>query len=132
MKILILHGPNMNLFGIRSSKEGKKITLDKINRHIRRYIRDKNLETKIIQTHRSPLETIPSYCSMVSTLAEPLSNKSFAKNLGKHWEEKLSRALKHCMHVSDNHPNQFLDLNYKKLISEPIDEMEVIYNFLDK
>ena len=51
MKILILHGPNMNLFGIRSSKEGKKITLDKINRHIRRYIRDKNLETKIIQTH---------------------------------------------------------------------------------
>ena len=51
MKILVLHGPNMNLFGIRSSKEGKKITLDKINRHIRRYIRDKNLETKIIQTH---------------------------------------------------------------------------------
>jgi len=51
MKILILHGPNMNLFGIRSSKEGKNITLDKINRHIRRYIRDKNLGVKIIQTH---------------------------------------------------------------------------------
>ena len=51
MKILILHGPNMNLFGIRSSKEGKNITLDKINRHIRRYIRDKNLEIRIIQTH---------------------------------------------------------------------------------
>ena len=51
MKILILHGPNMNLFGIRSSKEGKNITLDKINRHIRRYIRNKNLEIKIIQTH---------------------------------------------------------------------------------
>ena len=51
MKILILHGPNMNLFGIRSSKEGKNITLDKINRHIRIYIRDKNLEIKIIQTH---------------------------------------------------------------------------------
>ena len=51
MKILILHGPNMNLFGIRSFKEGKNITLDKINRHIRRYIRNKNLEIKIIQTH---------------------------------------------------------------------------------
>jgi len=51
MKILILHGPNMNLFGIRSSKEGKNITLDKINRHIRKYIRGKNLEIKIIQTH---------------------------------------------------------------------------------
>lgn len=51
MKILILHGPNMNLFGLRSSYEGNNLTLDKINRHIRRYIRDKNLEVKIIQTH---------------------------------------------------------------------------------
>ena len=51
MKILILHGPNMNLFGLKSSYEGNNLTLDKINRHIRRYIRDKNLEVKIIQTH---------------------------------------------------------------------------------
>ena len=51
MKILILHGPNMNLFGLKSSYEGNNLTLDKINRHIRRYIRNKNLEVKIIQTH---------------------------------------------------------------------------------
>ena len=52
MRILIIHGPNMNLFGIRSSKEGKNITLDKINRYIRKYIRDKNINIKIIQTHK--------------------------------------------------------------------------------
>ena len=51
MKLLILHGPNMNLFGVRSAKKKQTITLDKINRHIRRFIRDKNLEIKIIQTH---------------------------------------------------------------------------------
>ena len=51
MKLLILHGPNMNLFGIRSSKVGKNITLDKINKHIRKYIRDKKIEVKILQTH---------------------------------------------------------------------------------
>ena len=51
MRLLILHGPNMNLFGVRSSKKKEKITLDKINRHIRRFIRDKNLEIKVIQTH---------------------------------------------------------------------------------
>ena len=50
-RLLILHGPNMNLFGIRSAKRKQIITLDKINRHIRRFIRDKNLEIKIIQTH---------------------------------------------------------------------------------
>ncbi|MBI45577.1 MAG: hypothetical protein CMG66_05390 [Candidatus Marinimicrobia bacterium] len=51
MKLLILHGPNMNLFGIRSSKKGERITLDKINRFIRHYVRNTNLDVKIMQTH---------------------------------------------------------------------------------
>ena len=51
MKLLILHGPNMNLFGIRSSKKGENITLDKINRHLRKFIRNKDVELKIMQTH---------------------------------------------------------------------------------
>ena len=51
MKLLIIHGPNMNLFGIRSSKKGDNITLDKINRHLRKFVRDKKIELKIIQTH---------------------------------------------------------------------------------
>ena len=51
MKLLILHGPNMNLFGIRSLEKGTKITLDKINKHIRRFVRNQDIDIKIIQTH---------------------------------------------------------------------------------
>ena len=51
MKLLIIHGPNLNLLGIWSSKNKQNITLDKVNRHIRKYIRDKDLHTKIIQSH---------------------------------------------------------------------------------
>ena len=51
MRLLVLHGPNMNLIGIRSAKEGKRITLNKINSYIRKFIRDLNVEIKIIQTH---------------------------------------------------------------------------------
>ena len=51
MKILILHGPNMNLLGIWSAQRGSTMTLDKLNRHIRKFIRDKNINVKIIQTH---------------------------------------------------------------------------------
>ena len=51
MKLLILHGPNMNLIGIRSAKKKERITLDKINRHIRKFIRNLDIEVKIIQTH---------------------------------------------------------------------------------
>ena len=52
MKILIIHGPNLNLLGLWSAQMHKTITLEKVNRHIRKYIRDKNIEIKIMQTHQ--------------------------------------------------------------------------------
>ena len=51
MNILILQGPNLNLIGVKSAKRGKSITLDKINKGIRRYIREKDTTVKIYQTH---------------------------------------------------------------------------------
>ena len=52
MTILILHGPNLNLLGLKSSKSGEKLTLDKVNRAIRLHVRNKNIKLKIIQTHK--------------------------------------------------------------------------------
>lgn len=51
MNILIIQGPNFNLMGVKSAKRGERITLDKINRGIRRLIREKDIELKIYQTH---------------------------------------------------------------------------------
>ena len=52
MKILIIHGPNLNLLGIWSSKnESTRLTLDKVNQGIRKYIRDKDIEVKILQSN---------------------------------------------------------------------------------
>ena len=52
MKILILHGPNLNLIGSKSAEIGQKITIDKINRDIRRHIRNEDIQLKILQTHK--------------------------------------------------------------------------------
>ena len=52
MKILILHGPNLNLIGYKSAEIGQKITIDKINTGIRRHIRNKDIQIKILQTHK--------------------------------------------------------------------------------
>ena len=51
MKILVLHGPNLNLLGLRSAKLGTNITLDKVNRALRREVRNSEVELKILQTH---------------------------------------------------------------------------------
>ena len=52
MKILIIHGPNLNLLGLWSSKnDSNRLTLDKVNQGIRKYIRGKNIEIKILQSN---------------------------------------------------------------------------------
>ena len=48
MKVLIIHGPNMNLLGLYSKN---RLTLDKLNRSIKQHIRGSDLTAKISQTH---------------------------------------------------------------------------------
>ena len=48
MKVLIIHGPNMNLLGLYSKN---RLTLDKLNRAIKQHIRESDLTAKISQTH---------------------------------------------------------------------------------
>jgi len=55
MTILILYGPNLNLLGLKASKLKKRLTLDKVNRAIRKHVRDKGITLKIIQTHKEYL-----------------------------------------------------------------------------
>ena len=52
MKILILHGPNINLIGKISAKNNETVTLDKINKNMKRFCRGKDIELKIFQTHK--------------------------------------------------------------------------------
>ena len=52
MKILILHGPNLNLIGNISAKNKETVTLDKINKRMKRFCRGKDIELKIFQTHK--------------------------------------------------------------------------------
>ena len=48
MKVLIIHGPNMNLLGSLSKD---RLTLDKLNRSIKKLAHTNNIECKIFQTH---------------------------------------------------------------------------------
>ena len=52
MNIIILHGPNLNLIGSLSAQLEKRTTLDKINRDIRRKVRNQDVQLKIEQTHK--------------------------------------------------------------------------------
>ena len=52
MNILILQGPNLNMLGLKSSKTKSNVTLDKINRALKKHVRGKNVSLKFLQTHK--------------------------------------------------------------------------------
>ncbi|MFQ6616534.1 MAG: type II 3-dehydroquinate dehydratase [Fidelibacterota bacterium] len=53
MNVLVLHGPSMNLMGIRSSRVGDRVTLDKIDTALRRKAHELGITLKTLQTHDS-------------------------------------------------------------------------------
>jgi hypothetical protein len=89
-------------------------------------------DSKVIQTHRDPLKTVPSFCSMCSNLFEPLTNSYDKNEIGHHWAHKLAKVLNHCMEVSNLNQENFLNLEFKKMIKDPILEMEEVYKFIDE
>ena len=50
-KILIIHGPNLNLLGTREPKVYGKVTLDKINKELKAFAKKENVEIDIAQTN---------------------------------------------------------------------------------
>ena len=52
MNILILQGPNLNLLGLQSAHNQKRLTLDKLNRAIKLHARSKDIHLKIFQSHK--------------------------------------------------------------------------------
>ena len=52
MNILILQGPNLNLLGLKSSENGKHLTLGKLNKAIRKHVHGKDVTLKFLQTHK--------------------------------------------------------------------------------
>jgi 3-dehydroquinate dehydratase-2 len=51
MKILVLHGPNLNLLGTREPQVYGRETLDEINIHLRDYAMKSKLELRIVQSN---------------------------------------------------------------------------------
>ena len=52
MNILILQGPNLNLLGLKSAPTGDRLTLDKLNKALRKHVHGQETTLKFLQTHK--------------------------------------------------------------------------------
>ncbi|WP_066637614.1 type II 3-dehydroquinate dehydratase [Desulfolucanica intricata] len=51
MKVLVLHGPNLNLLGIREPTVYGKLTLSEINEQIKSYCQELNIDVEFFQSN---------------------------------------------------------------------------------
>ncbi len=88
-------------------------------------------DSRIIQTHRDPLQTLPSITSMYYFLWQLASDAVDPLVVGRHCREHYGNALRHCMHVRDTIPtNRFIDIDYRVVLRDPLAQVRRIYEFL--
>jgi hypothetical protein len=81
----------------------------------------------ILQTHRDPLEILPSYCSMIASLME-IREVVDPKQLGPAVLEFLARMLERGLAARDRSaPERFVDVDYRDFVSAPLETAERIY-----
>ena len=87
----------------------------------------------VVQTHRDPLETIPSISSMEYFLWRLAADDPDPVSAGRLWGEKFRAALDRCMELRDaRFADRFLDVWYCDVQRDPIQELRRVYGFLGR
>ncbi len=75
----------------------------------------------VIQTHRDPLKTIPSFSSMVCHARSIFSDHVDPTEVSEHWFRKVERMARRsmCIRAALNEEN-FVDVQYHELIDDPV------------
>ncbi len=75
----------------------------------------------VVQTHRDPQETIPSFCSMVAHGRGVFSDAVDPREVGGHWLRKVTRMVRRAMETRRARGGQhFADVHYGDLIADPV------------
>lgn len=79
-------------------------------------------EAKFITTHRDPVATVPSYCSMEASLYKMGSSEISHHDIGAFWAPRLKLWLDNYMAArAGSGQGRFLDIHYKRLLDNPTD-----------
>ena len=86
---------------------------------------------RVIHTHRDPLQTLGSFCSMVAHGRGVFSDAIDPVEIGRQWGRKtgrmVSRALASRAHLD---PAHFHDVRYGDLVADPMAQIRGVYDFL--
>jgi hypothetical protein len=85
---------------------------------------------QVIQTHRDPVQSVPSIASFIDTLWRIYSDQADAHAAGRTWSARMKRGLEHTMKVRVTAPSQFLDVQFIDTVKRPLDVVKRIYDLI--
>ena len=90
-------------------------------------------DATVVQTHRDPLETIPSYASMSLALWRLAADDPDPIAVGREWGGWFQSALQRCVELREaRYPDRFVDVWYKDALRDPIGQVRRIYAFVGR
>lgn len=89
-------------------------------------------EAVVVQTHRDPRKTMPSFCSMVCHGAALLSDHVDVPRLSEHWLRKAGRMVERSHQARAVGPaDRFVDVAYRDLLEDPVTHVQRLYERID-
>ena len=82
---------------------------------------------QVIQTHRDPVDTIPSIASFIDTLWHIYSNEANSAAAGHEWNALMAQAFHHTMDVRAKNPKPFFDVRFIDTVKKPFEVVHAIY-----
>lgn len=86
----------------------------------------------IIQTHRDPVQTVPSICSLVSSFRNLVQKNSTPEPIGFECLNFVKVALERGRLARQKNPKaHFIDINFTELVKDPIEQVRKIHQQFD-
>jgi hypothetical protein len=85
-------------------------------------------KTRVVWTHRDPLETLPSFMSMVYHARAMFSDTVSIDDLKRHWLQKSALMLERILAFREAHEDRIIDIPFDLLVKEPLNAVKKIYH----
>jgi hypothetical protein len=90
-------------------------------------------DAHVVQTHRDPLETIPSIASMYASLWSLATDAIDEHEIGRQCRERFAWSLARCLDSRSRLPaERFLDIQYRDVVRDPLGQVRAIQEFVGR
>lgn len=76
---------------------------------------------KIVMTHRSPVNAVPSYASMVRAMSSQYSDEVDPVRIGQYWSGRFAKTLADFASARAARPDRFVDVRFADTVSKPLE-----------